>query len=75
MRICTMLDPSMTGFDKELKTWTSSNLIDRIVVWDRWIEAGLDTEHNVAAAKQLAIDVLLDRIHNLEERVRTLENS
>lgn len=62
------------GFEKELETWTSSNLIDRIVVWDRWIEAGLDTKNNVETGKQLAIKVLLNRIHNLEERVRILEN-
>lgn len=62
------------GFEKELETWTSSNLIDRIVVWDRWVEAGLDTKNNVEIGKQLAIKVLLNRIHNLEERVRILEN-
>jgi hypothetical protein len=63
-----------TEFEKELETWSYCNLIDRIIVWDRWIESGLDKKDHIREGKRMAIKVLLFRIHSLEERVRILEN-
>lgn len=46
---------------QDLTDWTTACLIDRIVVWDRWIEAKLIDSNLGEQAKQNAIKVLIER--------------
>jgi hypothetical protein len=50
---------------KSLSEWSGATLIDRIIVWDRWLEAGIgmpDTKEAQAAA----IAELLSRLARIE---------
>jgi len=54
---------------KEMGDWNESALLDRIVVWDRWIEKGIAPE-GTKEARDAATQIIIQRADRLREALR-----
>jgi len=55
----------MTVIDTlEMNKWNEAALLDRIVVWDRWIEKGIAPE-GTKEARDAAIQIIIQRVQQL----------
>jgi hypothetical protein len=64
----------MTVIDTlEMNKWNEAALLDRIVVWDRWIEKGIAPE-GTKEARDAAMQIIIQRVERLRaERDRLRE--
>jgi len=49
---------------KEMGGWNEAALLDRIVVWDRWIEKGIAPE-GTKEARDAAMQIIIQRVERL----------
>jgi hypothetical protein len=55
----------MTVIDTlEMNKWNEAALLDRIVVWDRWIEKGIAPE-GTKEARDAAMQIIIQRVERL----------
>jgi hypothetical protein len=58
---------------KEMSDWNEAALIDRIVVWDRWINKGI-APYGTKEVRDAATQIIVDRVNRLRaERDRMTE--
>jgi hypothetical protein len=49
---------------KEMSDWNEAALIDRIVVWDRWINKGI-APYGTKEVRDAATQIIVDRVNRL----------
>lgn len=62
----------MNDFRAGTAGWSEAALLDRIVVWDRWIEAGIAPD-GTKEARDAAMQIIVERVDLLREQVLLLE--
>jgi hypothetical protein len=63
----------MTDFFDNLSKWDEAALLDRIVVWDRWLEAGIAWDAKATkAARDTAIQILMQRLTTMREALKDI---
>lgn len=64
-------DPMTASRKESLSDWTDAALIERVIVWDRWMEAGIAIP-DTKSAQVAAIAELLGRLTRLRAEVASL---
>jgi hypothetical protein len=59
--------------DLEMNKWNEAVLLDRIIVWDRWIEKGIAPE-GTKEARDAAIQIIIQRVQRLRMALVWLTN-
>lgn len=55
----------------EKADWNEAALLDRIIVWDRWIEKGIAPE-GTKEARDAAMQIIIERVNRLREALRDI---
>lgn len=58
----------------EMNKWNEAALLDRIVVWDRWIEKGIAPE-GTKEARDAAMQIIIQRVERLRDALDGVMNS
>ena len=65
----------MTDFHDNLSKWNEAALLDRIVVWDRWLEASIAIDAKATkATRDTAIQILMQRLTTMREALGDIES-
>jgi hypothetical protein len=59
---------------KEMGDWNEAALLDRIVVWDRWIEKGIAPD-GTKEARDAATQIIIERVNRLRAQRDELQDS
>jgi hypothetical protein len=59
---------------KEMGGWNEAALLDRIVVWDRWIEKGIAPD-GTKEARDAATQIIIERVNRLRAEQDELQDS